>query len=358
MQDSFYKIYDLNEVKSVPILKICDQLGINYMKRGKNYWCKVRPEKNASCILHPDSNTFYDFGNQEKGNVIGFVHYASGRNIRDSISFIAENFSLEPINGNKSFDFRPLSNWEYEQIGLYGDMASKNIAFPVFSEDVDKLCEISYMYRFSMNDLKKEFLEGYEYILKERAMPYIASLENQYFREVFCYYELLKMFGKQVDFYDSAVTDKKFKEKENSVYRAKNILYKAAFNTSLDVPHPKHISPQRVISHLLQGKISIILSGLTDELLSKTVENNKIILNELNLDFDQYSFLNLDDIPHCASYSQGKVRLKYYSSFEEEIQCQFYEKKESLSSQIFSAKDRAEKNSLFVQKNNKELVHC
>ena len=76
--------YSLSEVKDIPILDVCDYLGIPVEKKGKNHWCRIRPEKVPSVILHTDTNTFYDFGNGEHGSNIDLVCYATGQSFIDA----------------------------------------------------------------------------------------------------------------------------------------------------------------------------------------------------------------------------------------------------------------------------------
>ena len=125
------RFYDIDAIRCIPILDVCDKLGLDVVKKGKHYWCKVRQERTPSVILHPDRNTFYDFGNQEKGGVIALVQYASGRKYREAVQFLADAFGLQPTQTEHDILTKPLTDWEYRCIGLSGDLATKNMSFPI-----------------------------------------------------------------------------------------------------------------------------------------------------------------------------------------------------------------------------------
>jgi len=126
------EFYDLAEIKDIPILDVCGFLGIDVHKQGKNHWCRIRMEKTPSVILHPENNTFYDFGNGRHGSCIDLVSYATGKTFSEAVYTLGDAFHLTPLSPSEvKRRFRRMSSSDYARIGLYSDLATKNFQFPV-----------------------------------------------------------------------------------------------------------------------------------------------------------------------------------------------------------------------------------
>lgn len=307
------KYYDLDTIQRISILDVCSMLGLKVTKRGKNYWCKVRPEKTPSVILHPDRNTFYDFGNMKHGGNVKLVQYVKDCSFRDGVSFIADSFNLVPVQGKEQLMMRPLENWEYECIGLYGDMASKNISFPIETASLDELSELSYSFRMSMNDLRKLSLTDYESIIQNRAVPYVESLKNCYYSAVWNYYDFLRMFNRGAEFFDSDKTRIYFSQLTKNLYRAESILYRAAYNTHLKVSKPHYLDPLRVLSHMMQGRIKMELGNSSPDEIKEKARNRGCNVCSVEYSYDEYFEAVPDNIDHCAVFNGAVVFVQYLS---------------------------------------------
>ena len=331
-------LYDLAVIRGLPIVDVCELLGIRVEKHGKNLWCKVRPEKTASVILHEDSNTFYDFGNQRQGSVIDLVQYASSCSVGEAIRFLAKSFGIQPNKDAASLVSKPLSNWEYQNIGLSGDMASKNISFPIESATTDELLDISYLYQVPMNLLRTKHPSLYENIIQDRAVPFVNELRNAYFCEIWNYYDFLCTFHNGALFYDSDKTQEKFAARKATLERAERTLIKAMHNTSLTPPAPRNYDPLHIISLILQGRLAVSVGSLDKDQLAEeaSYEGCNILRSEIS--YDDYYRLNLDTCRHSAIFNGKAVSLSYLDIDREivELQLNAYLKvqKPALSEQI------------------------
>ena len=180
--------YNLEDIKSIPIEEVCHCLGLKVEHKGPRIWAKIRNEEDASALLHPENNTFYDFGSQEYGDAIRLVTLTQGLEYKDSIVFLANTFGIKPVNPRKELEDDELSLREYAFIGIYGDMVSKNLDF---DSDMSpkEMFEFAERYSMSVNELRKkeepELKAVYEEkILRGKAMPFIQSLRNSYFLDI------------------------------------------------------------------------------------------------------------------------------------------------------------------------------
>ena len=205
------KRYNLDAIKALPILDVCAHFGIDVEKRGRNYWCRLRPERTPSTILHTDSNTFYDFGTQEKGSSIDLVCKTQDLTAAQAIRALGAAFQLpEETSQQRHIREHIMRPIDYMRIGLYADLATKNFTFPVDSLPLSKLVKIQRKYCMSMNQLRKEHPKIYNRLLREKAIPYVEDLKNQYYRKVWSHYTLLEMTGNTYLFYDSERTYARF----------------------------------------------------------------------------------------------------------------------------------------------------
>ena len=304
-------LYDLDELRALPILEVCDHLGLPVEKRGKNFWCKVRPETKASVILHPDTNQFYDFGNCEHGNNIDLVRYARGIPAGKAIRELAEAFDISPsVSGEEKLS-KPMNAWEYKKIGLYDDLATKNLVFPVTSSSVDELLEMEYAYRMPMNQLRTQAPAVYRHILETKAIPYVENKRELYYLSVWNYYCFLQMMNRGVLFFDSEKTAAKFEGEMKSLEQSERALRKACLGTGISLPERKQYDPQRVFSLMTLGRLSVSLGPGRPEDIQIFAEDAKCALCERTITYDEYCAADLDGHPHSAVLQKGQILLTF-----------------------------------------------
>lgn len=307
--------YDISAIKDIPILDVADRLGIHVQKRGKNYWCKVRDEKNPSVVLHPDRNSYYDFGNQAHGDVISFVQYARNLSNGAAIRYLGETFGLEPNMTQQQLLDRPLTNWEYSRIGLHGDMATKNFVFPIEEASMDELCEISQYYQMPLNKLSEKEPEVYRDLIQQTAVPFVDALRNSYYLDVWNHFHLVYAMGdNSINLFRSQKVRDRFREDTTALNRAERILFRACKNAGLEVPEPLQHDPVSVIRQLLHGNLTITLGNRNSATLCEQAQQAGCLVCEADLPFYSYFDDRLLSFPHAAQYRAGKVTVQYLSS--------------------------------------------
>lgn len=269
------KIFNIYEVKEIPILEVCAHLGISTQKRGKNYWCKLRDERNASTILHTDKNTFYDFGTQQGGSNIDLYCAATGVSFHEAIEELGNAFHLTPESyEERKNQYRRMSRSDYRRIGLYFDLATKNFRFDVEHLSLNQLVAIERKYRMDMNQLRKEHPGVYSRVIREKAVPYVTALRNQYYLKAWNHYCLLRSAGCSYLFFMSSQTLPLFEESKRRLEQAEWSLQKAAIDTDLKLPWMATPDAIRVVSRILQGSLTIWLGTESLETLSQKVRQN------------------------------------------------------------------------------------
>ena len=314
--------YSLSEVKDISILDVCDQLGITVTRRGKSYWCKLRDERNASVILHPDTNTFYDFGTQDHGSNIDLVCFVTGKSFAEAVRYLGESFGLTPETQEEAHKrFLTMSRSDYARIGLHADLATKNFTFPIETCSLKKLVEIEMRYQMPMNTLRQEHPKTYERILREKAIPFVNRLRNWYYLSIWTHYSLLQCTGRTALFYDSERTQARFANLTKQLEQAERSLYKAGQGTSLSIPAPSHYDPMRVISRFLTDRLSISIGTCEPETFKVGGQDT---CSELTVSHNAYFGTELEDIPHSAILTKDHVLLgchrKDLAQIEDRIQ--------------------------------------
>ena len=345
------EFYDLGEIKDLPILDVCSYLGIDVHKQGKNHWCRIRTEKTPSVILHPENNTFYDFGNGKHGSCIDLVSYATGKSFIEAVHTLGDAFCLTPLPAPElKHRFQRMTPSDYARIGLYSDLATKNFEFPVEHFSLEKIAEIEGRYQISMNALKNQHPKVYERIIREQAIPYVENLRNLYYLNVWNYYSMLQSFQRSYLFFDSARTMARFEEESKTLKQAERALSKACFGTSIKSPSSPYIDPFRVIHLFDDGRLTISVGRqtpmqLTGETVSCTLSHDTF--------FHPVMDKILNDIPHAAVLSNKGVEIQCYSQNLQQIQStarnilslrQPNDKKAPLSFYIESTKDKVNSN--------------
>ena len=305
-------LYDLDAIRDIPILDVCHHLALDIEKRGRNFWCKVRPENTASVILHTDTNYFYDFGNRVHGNNIDLVLYAKGHNnVGKAIRELAQAFNIPANESREDHMTKPMSFWEYKKIGLYSDMATKNLIFPVTTASIQELLDMEHAYRMPMNQLRTAAPEVYQDILQQKAVPFVEHKRNCFYMSVWNHFHFLKTFHREVLFFDSEKTADKFEAEIRSLRQSERALYKACQGTDISVPEPKRYNPQRVLSHLLQGELDIPLGPMSTKVVIEEATRTGEAVHGSSISYEAYCMADTDGHTHAATFSAGRVFLDY-----------------------------------------------
>jgi len=75
-------------IQKPDIISILDREGIEYRRKGRDYWIKHHGEKTASCKVSTEHQTFHCFGCGTHGDVIDLVMELHGLNFKDACQYL------------------------------------------------------------------------------------------------------------------------------------------------------------------------------------------------------------------------------------------------------------------------------
>lgn len=328
--------YNLEQLKQIPIADVCQRLGMEMERRHNGTWCKVRKESVASTLIHTDKNTFYDFGTNTGGDTISFVGYVMSLERKDAIRALADMYHIEPVNPRDGMASSELTDWEYQQIGLYGDMATKNFDFDMERMPIERVYEISTAYAMPMNELKKKHPKTYERIIRQRALPYVRELRNNYFLHVWDRYQMAKAVGNPQLFYKGDLKAA-FADDLRDLTGAERILERAVKDTSIKLRETKkEYDPAKDLELLSNGEIKPGLSEVSYTEIQAASKETGCPIKYRTMDYADYMNSSLDAHFHSAFFKAGKVVVGYLDKDWKDLQ-PMIEKKPSLSDKLQAA---------------------
>ena len=328
--------YDLTQLKQIPITDVCQRLGMKLDRRHNGIWCKVRKESVASTLIHTDKNTFFDFGTNTGGDTISFIGYIMSLERKDAIRALADMYHIEPVNPRDGMSSSELTDWEYRQIGLYGDMATKNFDFDMEHMPVERIYEISTAYAMSMNELKKRHPKTYERILRQRALPYVRQLRNNYFLHVWNRYQIAAAVGNSQLFY-SGDLNAAFADDLRDLNAAEHILDRAVKDTSIKLRKSMGYDPVKDLDLLSKGEIKPGLSEVGYAEIQAASKKTGCPIKYRTMDYSAYLDSGLDKHFHSAFFKSGKVIVGYLDKDWKELQPLIEQKKTALSDRLHAA---------------------
>jgi len=320
--------YDMDQMRQIPILDVCrNMLHLDCEQKSGRTWCKTRPERTASTLIHEDKNTFYDFGTQEHGDVIHLVSYVWNMDTKTAINALAKAYDIQPQNASTGLDPNELSLWEYEKIGLSGDSATKNFDFNYDHLSIERMYELSRQYDMPMNQLRKKHPKIYEKILRNKSFPYIRDLRNEYYLSVWTHYQMMKAIGKPNLFYAPdhiALFDAQIKE----LQRAERILNRAIHNTKISPLPDRKYDVAEDLSLLLKGEIKPALGPASYNAMKQAARKEGSAIKYKVFDYDSYikNMLHYTDgLQYSAFLTAGRIVIGYLEKDEAQFRS-FFEK--------------------------------
>lgn len=313
--------YNLDVLEAIPIEEVCKRFDVPIFKKSGKLWCKIRNEKTPSCKLYEETNTFCDFGNGNLGgNTINFVAAIKNCSNAEAIELLAAAFDIEPElktkeNANQLLDFL------YEKIGLYGDLATKNMDLDLEHDSLDNVWETSIKYCMSMNELKEKYPKEYESILRKRAVPFVLKKLNNYYYEIYKSYALLKaVYGKEFN-HLPATSFKQLEEERLALEAAEKILIRAAKGTNLKFVKKTH-DVQKDFEKISNGIIEPEIGSIRyfDLKLQAKKENQLLLYKSIPADvYMRLSMVGLEKLPHSAFIKKDTVNLVFLPRTKEMI---------------------------------------
>lgn len=177
--------YDFEEVKAVPLEDICrDLYGIDLKQRGHKLVGRIRPEDNTpSFEIDTEKNLWYDYGLSKGGSAIQLVQQMDNVTWQEACRTIGSHFGLNPINSSRSQEWLPLSNSQYERLGISADMVSKNIDFDLEKYSPEQAMKLSEMFsNITIQKLAFQRPKSYHQILQRKAVPLVYEQKQEYLK--------------------------------------------------------------------------------------------------------------------------------------------------------------------------------
>lgn len=320
--------YDLDEVKSIPILDVCDFLGIPWKRSGKTYWCKLRPEENtASCQLNVENGSkhdwFYDHGSHVGGDVIRFAQECIGCSWQDALDNLAGTFGVQSLSNSDYMNRTELSDHEYKKIGVYGDLATKNMEFPFDKYSIEYIKKMSEMFSMPVNQLRKEFPDRYAIdIMYKRAIPTVYRMRNTYYFALYCAMASQKAVTGKFDI--NNVPPKEMADLQalcKEVTQGEKILGKALKGTGIHYSYRDYnIAKDLAGIHL--GKIEFEIGEHTYADLKRGSKYHGVNIAYRPVSVAEYLTLGgmgLNSIYHAAYLRNDRVNIAFWAENEPEV---------------------------------------
>lgn len=328
--------YDLNRLKQIPITDVCQRLGVTVERRHNGLWCKAREEGVPSTTIHEGKNTFYDFGTNAGGDVISFVGYILELERKDAIRQLADMYHIEPVNPRTGYQSSELTDWEYNQIGLYGDMATKNFDFDMERMPIERIYEISNLYDMPMNELKKKHPKTYERIIRQKALPYLREMRNSYLLHVWNRYQVAREIGNPQLFYHGDLKSV-FGDEIRELTNAERVLRRAVKDTSIKLPSAREYDPVKDLDLLSKGEIKPGLSEVGYSEMQAAAKRAGCAVRYTVMDYSKYLASGLDQQFHTAFFKAGRVVVGYLEKDWMKIKPVLASNKPSLTEQMRAA---------------------
>lgn len=308
-------LYDPDQLKEIPILSVCAHLSIPIEKHyHQKAWCKVRKERTASTCLNLDKNTFYDFGGGgEGGDVIAFYAYATGVSQGEAMQALGRTFGLTPLNPRAGLSSNELTFHEWSVIGIQGDRASKNFSYDLERLSIDRLWELSEYYNMPVNELRKKHPKTYERILRQKALPYLRTLRNMYYLDVYREYRLCVELKAPTLFQDASIQQELSKKKETLVL-AERLFLKAIEGTSILYQQGKSYDANTVLRQLLRGEPKLGTRSYTA--MQALARKQECYLKYRTMPIDVYQSSDCSEIPHIAFIKGDRISMGFLPEAE------------------------------------------
>lgn len=311
-------IYDTAELKAIPIDEVCRAYGIEVKNRGGGLWCAIRDEKTPSCKLYMQNNTFCDFGNANfGGDTITLTKFVFSCDTKQAIEKLAQTFGIQPIRRDNYDVDVALSNWQYAEIGLYGDLASKNFDFDIDKYGIESVRKFAQKYSMTMNELKKEYPKVYENVLKARALPFLRARANDYYVSLHTHDLLCSELN--IDFAQKPNELERFADNVKELNQAEKIMQQALQDTQIK-RRPKTYNALEDLTAIRTGKLT---PDIGNTIYSELKNREALLGRQLQykeVPVEQYRHANLTDIPHSAFLKKDKVNVCFSEDYKQQIE--------------------------------------
>lgn len=312
--------YNLDDVRGISILDVCEAYGVLVQRQGKSYFCKIRNEKTASCKLNLNTrfgyDTFKDFGSNAYGDVIAFVQEVCGfKEWQEALEDLAQKFNIQPQNNTEYMQRNELTDREYGKIGIYGDLATKNFDFDLDTFTLESAEKYAQKYAMSVNELRQKHPNKYLYdVIMKRAFPYIHKMRHDYYfslytglsfqKEIFGHFDINNVPQEDLD---------RYKQLCHDLIQAESLLKKALKGTGYEYPF-KTYDVRSDLQKIYKGEIPIEIGVNSYADIKQEVSVQGVYQRYRSVSLDDYLTLkeyDIDSVKHAAFLKNDKVNLVF-----------------------------------------------
>lgn len=171
-------MYDLNELKSIPLFEVAKKYNIHLEKKNGRYWGKLRDERTPSFSINVEKNLWYDFGSGKGGTTIDLVAEIENISSKEAITRLAELFNIE---NRVTHGWSPLTDSQYREIGIEPTLATMNFKYDLRVHTQQQLARWNSKYAVPLAVLAEKYPDDYNYLVNKIAGNYIKELRDLYF---------------------------------------------------------------------------------------------------------------------------------------------------------------------------------
>lgn len=195
-------MFDLQELKSIPLNEICSLYGIDLKKQGKCLKGKIRPEKTPSFSINIEKNMWKDFGINLGGDTIALISYLENVDRTQAMFILADKFNISKTSNNHEGFPTP---HQFKEINIISNRVMSNFIIDLSTQSIDKISKWELKYdSMSIYELAKKNLKLYHKILYSRSYPLIYS-ERKHFK--YLLEKFLKSEGVEKDLFKEKLKD-------------------------------------------------------------------------------------------------------------------------------------------------------
>lgn len=312
--------YDLEQIRSIPIEDVCAAFGVDIYRKGRSKTCRLRVEKTPSVHLYTNNSngqdSFYDFGGNYGGDVICFVSHVLGSDWQTALEQLASTFGIEPVNNSEYQTRNELTNYQYEKIGIQGDLATKNLDFDLERYSFESAQKFADKYNMSVNELRSQYPDFYaRKILMNRALPFVTNLRNNYYTALYNHYSLAKSLHVSDPAKLSESFIERFDKLKNELSNAEKLLYRASKGTSLeDRISVRAYNVEEDYRALINGEIAFQIGSVSYNDIKQEAFKREEVVHYRAISVKDYESLQanlLNEIPHAAFLKGDRVNLAF-----------------------------------------------
>lgn len=307
-------MYNLNEIKSLPIVDVANHYGIHLKKKGDKLWGKLRDsERTSSLCINEKGNFWYDFGMSEGGSNIDLVMKLFNVDNTEAINRLASDFGIENA---KVLGWTPLTNSQYKEIGIRAERATMNFKFDFEKHTPEQLDRWSKKYAIPIKDLAKKYPDMYIKMLNKISLKQIKELKEEYnyFKSNCKKYlfepivkganelnmkELALKINNQVDLYERALLKKDPNIKE----------LKEDFNKDIEVINNKINEVNKTIEVYKKNNFKEIEHFTVEQVISLSNLNKSMCKDNKILSFTKIKQLHKELTNKLQLCKDGKINL-------------------------------------------------